>query len=250
MPYCICASACGACTRNLGDEILLRHLRWRHPEPGHFPAEQRISREDKESRGTEYEKEMVLDCTAGNYRDPAIRVRRRRSGDASMELAAAAAFRLAHADLLASAGIVGSLPDSVRPSRGTSWTRSRSSLERSLQKDDARGTGKIPASDERRLRLRPVRKRERRAVTLVRRDMWGQPPSAVRSSEARHAALTVEWPARSFPASTAENRRPIDPKVMPLTGRASEELNRFNEAIYVYMNEYDTTNDIHMTLNR
>src|ERR1700722_5239008 len=58
--------------------------------------------------------EMVLDGAAGDSRDGAVCLYWRGSGDALVELAASAAVRLAHAWLLASVGVAGAVPDSVR----------------------------------------------------------------------------------------------------------------------------------------
>src|SRR5271165_3354664 len=92
MRCCICASGCSGCTTNL--------------------------RRNED----EHEKEMV-DRAAGDYRNPAVYLRGRRSGDASVELAAASALRLEDAWLLAGVGIAGAVPDSVR--RPAAWRARR-----------------------------------------------------------------------------------------------------------------------------
>src|ERR1700752_3059673 len=99
----------------------------------------------------DYEKEMVLDCAAGDCGDSAIYLRGRRGGDASVELAAAAAVRMANARLLASPGITGPVPDFVRRA-GRPRPRPPAPLARPLQEDDPGRAGEIPPSDGRRLR--------------------------------------------------------------------------------------------------
>src|ERR1035438_363549 len=95
--------------------------------------------------GNDYEKEMVLDCAAGHCRDSAIYLRRRRSGNAPVELAAAATVRLADAWFLASVGTAGTVPDSVRWIGRPRWAgrRSRPPLPRALQEHVAGGAGKV-----------------------------------------------------------------------------------------------------------
>src|SRR5215468_5040908 len=88
-----------------------------------------------------YATEMVLDCSSGNYCDSAFYLHRRRSGDASVELAPAAAVRMVHADLLASPRPAGTMPCSLwragrpRPGPGAPPT---------LQKDHSRREGEVP----------------------------------------------------------------------------------------------------------
>src|SRR5437899_2608555 len=101
---------------------------------------------------------MVLDCATGDCSDSAIYLRGRRGSDASVELAAAAAVRMANARLLASARITGPVPDSVRRTR-RARPRPQAPLARPLQEDDPRGARKIPPSDARRLRLRISRRK-------------------------------------------------------------------------------------------
>src|SRR5271165_3388578 len=129
MRCCICASGCSGCTTNL--------------------------RRNED----EHEKEMV-DRAAGDYRNPAVYLRGRRSGDASVELAAASALRLADAWLLAGSGIAGAVPDSVRraaPRRtGRAWRRP---MARALPEYESGGAGEIPESDGRGLQLRFARYR-------------------------------------------------------------------------------------------
>src|SRR5215467_10381599 len=100
---------------------------------------------------------MDLDRPAGDSEHRVIRLSRGRDCDAPMELATAPAVWLAHAHLLASAWVVGALPDFVR-GLGRIWRRKRayaSSHERThggahggtyegtVGKDDAGGTRKI-----------------------------------------------------------------------------------------------------------
>src|SRR5579872_243189 len=114
-----------------------------------------------------YEKTMVLDCTVGDCGHSAVYLHRRRSRHASLELAAAPTLWLAHADVLASAGLAGAVPDPLRRTRRpSSWTRPKPAVGRTLQEDDAGGAGKIPAGDERRLRRWGLRPRERQALRL------------------------------------------------------------------------------------
>src|SRR6516164_1641454 len=126
MRYCICASGFKAFMTNLG--------------------------------GAEHEKEMDLDRAAGDFGHCVIRLPRGRDCDAPVELATAAAVRLAHTHLLASARVVGALPDFVRRlGRLWRWKRAYASSherahgrahggthERTVGEDDARGTRKIP----------------------------------------------------------------------------------------------------------
>src|SRR5215468_10809777 len=101
---------------------------------------------------------MDLDRPPGYSGHSVIRLSRRRDCDAPVELAAAAAVRLAHPHLLASSRVVGALPDFVR-GLGRLWRRKRANAsshqrthggahggthERTVGKDDARGTRKIP----------------------------------------------------------------------------------------------------------
>src|SRR5580692_1047686 len=96
---------------------------------------------------------MVLD-SAGGCRYGAVCLRGRRSGDASLELAAPAAVRLAHAWLLASAGIAGAVPNPVRwTGRPRASPQSRMALPRSLPQHESGGAGKIPESDGRGIRI-------------------------------------------------------------------------------------------------
>jgi|SRR5579864_815633 len=119
---------------------------------------------------------MVLDCTAGDCSDSAIYLRRRRNGDASVELAAAAAVRMANPRLLAGAGTACAVPSIVRRT-GRPRPRTQAPLARPLQEDDAGRAGKIPPSNGRRLRLRISQRREGNIVGGW--VMWGQPLSAV-----------------------------------------------------------------------
>src|SRR5690349_2396185 len=101
---------------------------------------------------------MDLDGAAGNSGTGGVRLPRGPDRDASVELAAATAVRLAHPYLLASTRPVGALPDLVRGlGRLWRWKRAYASShertygrahgrthERALGKDDARGTRKVP----------------------------------------------------------------------------------------------------------
>src|SRR5712691_3788852 len=97
---------------------------------------------------------MDLDGSLGDPGDPGIYVHRRRTGDAFVELAAAAALRLAANYLLAGHRTTGPLPDSVRR-LGWSWFSSlqyaaahgrayAAANGRALGAHDARGARKIP----------------------------------------------------------------------------------------------------------
>src|ERR1700719_4142768 len=109
-------------------------------------------------RRAEHEKEMDFDRPAGDSGHGVIRLPRGRDSVDPVELPIAAAVRLAHAHLLASARVAGALPDFVR-GLGRLWRRKRayaSSRERThggayggthartVGKDDPRGTRKIP----------------------------------------------------------------------------------------------------------
>src|SRR5215471_7462655 len=104
---------------------------------------------------------MDVDCTAGDYCDPAVSLYRRRSSDASVELAATAAVRMAHADVLAGVGIAGAVPDSFR------WTRSwrsgpwrRPPLPTRLPQHEPGGAGKVPTRYGRGVWVQFVERRE------------------------------------------------------------------------------------------
>src|ERR1043166_379357 len=101
---------------------------------------------------------MDLDGPAGNSGNGGVRLPRGADCDASVELAAATAVRLAHTHLLASTRPVGALPDLVRwlgrlcrRKRACASSHERKSggayggtHERAVGKDDARGTRKVP----------------------------------------------------------------------------------------------------------
>src|SRR5260370_12781659 len=121
MRCCICASDCKAFTTNLR----------KHEEP-------------------EHEKEMDLDSSAGDPGDGAICLPRRRTSAAPVELAAAAALRLAPDHLLASAGTSGAVPHPLRrmgqpllSSLHYAATHERAP-GRVLGEDDARRARKVP----------------------------------------------------------------------------------------------------------
>src|SRR5580693_1395328 len=96
-------------------------------------------------------------CSAGNSRHGAVCLSRWRTGAAPVELAAAAALRLAPAYVLASAWTSGAMPDSLRRIRIPRWPlarpmaheRAHGRLQRS---HDAGRAGTIPAAHERNLR--------------------------------------------------------------------------------------------------
>src|SRR5207247_6134715 len=66
------------------------------------------------TRNTQHEKETDLDSTTGDHRDGGLHRNWRRTGDASVELAAADVVRMAANYLLAGCRTAGSVPDSVR----------------------------------------------------------------------------------------------------------------------------------------
>src|SRR5271166_6262241 len=88
---------------------------------------------------------MDLDCFSGAGGNRAFHFHWRRTGDASLELAAAVVVRMAANYLLAGGGIAGAVPDSVRRRR---WARV-SSIELpaadggALGADDAGGAGEV-----------------------------------------------------------------------------------------------------------
>src|SRR5580700_6596681 len=101
---------------------------------------------------------MVLDCAAGDCGTFCVCLGRRRSGDASVELAAAAPIRLADARFLASVGIAGVVPDSVRRSgRPRTSPQPGMALPGSLPEDDAGGAGEVSPGNGGRLQRRFVR---------------------------------------------------------------------------------------------
>src|SRR5215469_4403138 len=118
-----------------------------------------------------YETEMVLDYSSSNYRDSAISLRWRRSCDASVELAAAAAIRLADADILAGAWTAGALPDSFRRTRPSWRTRRETPLGWPLQTNDARRAREIPAGNAGGIRFCRTREPERRKLDAVQHRM-------------------------------------------------------------------------------
>src|SRR5260370_35667840 len=99
--------------------------------------------------------EMFFHSAAGNPGDAAICLHRRRNGDASVELAAAAVIRLAPGYLLASARTSCAVPDPLR------WIwRARfrppqfpPSHERALRERETGSAGTIPATHARPLGL-------------------------------------------------------------------------------------------------
>src|SRR6266436_48071 len=93
---------------------------------------------------------MVLDCSPGDSCDPGIYHHRRRNRAAPVELAAAAALRLAANHFLASAGTSGAVPHPLRK-LGWSWLSSlqysatnKRAHGRTLGAHDARGARKVP----------------------------------------------------------------------------------------------------------
>src|SRR5207253_636443 len=113
-------------------------------------------------------KKVDLASSSGDRRNHPIYFHWRRARNASLELAATATVRLAPNYLLAGARTVASLPDSVRR-LGRFWGRERAHAsshegrhggenggthERTVGKDDAGGTRKIPPRPWRLLGLR------------------------------------------------------------------------------------------------
>src|SRR5271157_1407575 len=98
---------------------------------------------------------MVLYCSAGDSGDSALYRYRWGTGDASMELAAAAAFRLAPDHLLASAWNSDTVPDPLRPDGRPRVLPLQLSPShgRALGTHDTRGAGAIPARHAQSLRL-------------------------------------------------------------------------------------------------
>src|SRR5215467_3255996 len=98
---------------------------------------------------------MVLDCSVGDRGNFRVCLRRWRSGNAPVELVAAASVWLANAYLLAGVGIAGVVQDSIRRTRARGPARpSRPALPRAVPEYDARGAGEIPPGDGSRLRFR------------------------------------------------------------------------------------------------
>src|SRR6266851_3136847 len=104
--------------------------------------------------------------SAGDPGDSGIYRHRRRIGHALVELAAAAALRLAADYLLASDWNSGAMPDSLR----RIWTSRLRSFQippshgRTLGAHDPRRAGTISARHARRLRLWPIAQREQGAM--------------------------------------------------------------------------------------
>src|SRR5208282_3704327 len=101
----------------------------------------------------------MVDRATGDYRNSAVYLRGRRSGDASVELASAPTVRLADAWLLASVGIARALPDFVRrpAARWTGrawWAR----MARALSEHESGGAGEIPEGDGGGVRVRSVKR--------------------------------------------------------------------------------------------
>src|ERR1039457_5989901 len=139
---------------------------------------------------------MVLDCAAGDCRDSAIYLRRRRSGDAPVELAAAATVRLADAWFLASVGTAGTVPDSVWWSGPwCTGRRTRPPLPRALQEHVAGGAGKVSPCHSNRLRLRPDRGEEFPWLRLRRLGMNCQVSTvpSCRSQRGSSGRLAKAW---------------------------------------------------------
>src|SRR6266536_772380 len=110
--------------------------------------------------------ESDFHCSAGDPGDAVVYGHRRRSSAAAVELAAAAALRLAPNHLLASAWTSGAVPD---PLRRTWIARFRSfryppSHGRALRAHDSGRAGTIPATHARTFRLRPICGREQGAM--------------------------------------------------------------------------------------
>src|SRR6266571_4048487 len=139
--------------------------------------------------------EMDFHCSAGNSGDARICCHWRRNSATPVELAAAAALRLAPDHLLASAWTSDAVPDSLRR---TGRARFRSlqfppSHERALRAHDARRAGTIPATHARTLRLRPIYKREQGAMRPSRQ----RPPGLV-GNRARGVISSVFCAACTF----------------------------------------------------
>src|SRR5215831_16126363 len=101
-------------------------------------------------RGNDYEKEMVVDRAGSNHRDSAFYLHRWRGGDASVELAATAAVRMANADVLAGARLAGFVSGSLRRTgrpRRSRRSGSEAPLGPPLQEDDSRRAGEVQAGD-------------------------------------------------------------------------------------------------------
>src|ERR1700683_5540504 len=117
--------------------------------------------------GEQYEKEMVLHRSARNPGNATICIHRRRNSVAPVELAIAAAVRLAPDSLLASAWTSGAVPDPLRRLSLARFTTLQlpPAHGRALQAKDARRARTNPAARTRILRLRPIRLREQSAMS-------------------------------------------------------------------------------------
>src|SRR5712692_2834286 len=140
---------------------------------------------------------MDFSGSAGNSGDAAVYRHRRRSSAATVELAAAAALRLAPDYFLASGWNSGAVPD---PLRGIGTPRFRPleippSHVRALGAHDPRGAGTIPARHARTLRLRPIHQREPGAMKPCRKRCavrWATFSTAQRSIAAGANAATPD----------------------------------------------------------
>src|SRR5579864_6872487 len=137
--------------------------------------------------GTQHEKKMDLDGSASDSGDTGVHRHRRRNRAASVELAAAAALRLAGGHVLASARDTGAVPHPVRRTWSTRvWpVQFPPAHGREVPADDAGGARAIPAADAGTLRLRPARGREQGAMregTPMKAAMYTRygPPEVVR----------------------------------------------------------------------
>src|SRR5580658_2306629 len=108
-------------------------------------------------------------CSAGDSGDGGIYCHRRRNRAAPLELAAAAALRMATDYFLASAGNPGAVPRPLRRTGAARLPRLQfpPSHEGALRTHDPRGAGTIPGTDARTLGRRPIHRPEQSAMKLA-----------------------------------------------------------------------------------
>src|SRR6478672_10752329 len=106
-------------------------------------------------------------------RDAALCLHRRGSREAVVELAAAAALRLAPGDVLAGARVAGALPHSLRRPRFLGHQVAAQS--RGARADPSAPAGTIPLAASAAGRLHAARRREPRAVVTAPYSVWSTP---------------------------------------------------------------------------
>src|SRR5208283_415490 len=124
---------------------------------------------------------MDLYRSGGDYRDYAVYDHRRRSGEAAVELAAAAAVRLARDQLLAGAGHSDAVPNPVRPHRRprTPPIQISRAHGRALLEHDAGRAGTNPATHARTFWLWATRRRKQGGMMEPLREALPHPKARI-----------------------------------------------------------------------